>query len=47
MAKNYNDLFMLDFTEMVEEVASELRFFLHEPEKLDTNTEYEFASNME
>ena len=34
MAKIYNDLLMMDFTELVEEKADDLRFFLNEPEKL-------------
>lgn len=34
MAKLYNDLLMMDFTELVEEKADDLLFFLNEPEKL-------------
>ena len=34
MAQQYDQLLMLDFTEMADQKPNELKFFLNEPEKL-------------
>ena len=49
MAENYNDLIMLDFTEVCEQKPNELAFFLNEPENLvverTCNMQMELSSN--
>ena len=45
MAASYNDVFMIDFQELIEKKTLQLAFYLNEPEKL--SFENEAACNME